>query len=104
MPWRESKTLAGEIGKYIVMARQAADGAWLVGAATNEDARKLDVSLGFLPEGRYEAMVVQDGPKSDYRTHAEDYQANTGNVTSANTLHLKLAPGGGACVLITQKR
>ncbi|TAL06854.1 MAG: glycoside hydrolase family 97 protein, partial [Verrucomicrobia bacterium] len=34
MPWRESKTLAGEIGEYIVLARQAADGNWLVGAAT----------------------------------------------------------------------
>ena len=36
MPWLESKTLSGEIGQYIVMARQANDGNWLVGAATNE--------------------------------------------------------------------
>jgi len=104
MPWRESKTLAGEIGEYIVMARQAADGAWLVGAATNESPRELDVPLSFLPAGKYEALVIQDGPKSDYRTHAEDYQAKTGEVSSATMLHLKLAPGGGACVLITGKR
>ena len=30
MPWKESITLSGEIGKYIVMARQAADGKWLI--------------------------------------------------------------------------
>lgn len=104
MPWGESQTLAGEIGEYIVMARQAADGAWLIAAATNESPRELDVPLSFLPPGRHEALVIQDGPKSDYRTHAEDYQAATREASSADTLRLKLAPGGGACVLITQKR
>jgi alpha-glucosidase len=103
MPWRESKTLAGEIGEYIVMARQAADGAVLIGAATNESPRELDVPLAFLPAGNYEALVIQDGSKSDYRTHAEDYKAETRAVTPATTLHLKLAPGGGACVLLTPK-
>jgi alpha-glucosidase len=100
MPWRESKTLAGEIGEYIVMARQAADGAWLVGAATNEASRELEVPLSFLPAGKCEALVIQDGPLSDYRTHAEDYRAETREVSKADTLQLKLAPGGGACVLL----
>jgi alpha-glucosidase len=100
MPWRESKTLAGEIGEYVVMARQAADGAWLVGAATNESPREVEVPLSFLPRGKHEALIIQDGPKSDYRTHAEDYQAVTREVSSSDTLRLKLAPGGGACVLV----
>ena len=52
MPWRESKTLSGAIGEHIVMARQAADGAWLVGAATNEEPRELDIPLAFLAAGR----------------------------------------------------
>ncbi|HEY0946513.1 MAG TPA: glycoside hydrolase family 97 catalytic domain-containing protein, partial [Opitutaceae bacterium] len=100
MPWRESKTLGGEIGEYIVMARQAADGAWLVGAATNESPRELEVPLSFLPAGKHEALIIQDGPKSDYRTHAEDYRAETRPVSRTDTLRLKLAPGGGACVLV----
>jgi alpha-glucosidase len=100
MPWRESKTLAGEIGDYIVVARQAADGAWLVGAATNESPRELAVPLSFLPAGKHEALIIQDGPKSDYRTHAEDYRAETRLVSSSDTLRLSLAPGGGACVLV----
>jgi len=82
------------------MARQAADGAWLIGAATNESARELDVPLSFLPAGKYEALIIQDGPKSDYRTYAEDYRAETREVSAADTLQLKLAPGGGACVLV----
>lgn len=100
MPWRESRTIAGEIGEYIVMARQAADGAWLVGAATNESSRELQVPLSFLPTGKHQALVIQDGPLSDFRTHAEDYRAETREVSAADTLRLKLAPGGGACVLI----
>ena len=104
MPWRESRTLSGEIGEYIVMARQAADGAWLVGAATNESPRELEVPLSFLPRGKHEALIIQDGPQSDYRTHAEDYQAETRVVTRADILRVKLAPGGGACVLVRPAR
>lgn len=104
MPWRESRTLSGEIGEHIVMARQAADGAWLVGAATNEAPRELEVPLSFLPRGKHEALIIQDGPRSDYRTHAEDYRVETRVVTRGDTLRVKLAPGGGACVLLRLKR
>jgi len=104
MPWRESKTLAGEIGEYIVTARQAADGAWLIGAATNESTRDVEVPLSFLPTGKHEALVIQDGPQSDFRTHTEDYEAEKREVSSTDTLRLHLAPGGGACVLIDPKR
>jgi len=103
MPWRESKTLSGEIGEYIVMARQAADGAWLIGAATNESPRELEVPLSFLPAGKHQALVIQDGPQSDYRTRGEDYLAETREIAKTDTLRLKLAPGGGACVLVKPK-
>ena len=99
-PWRESKTLSGVIGEHIVMARQTSDGVWLVGAATNEDPRELDIPLTFLGEGRYEALVMEDGDDSDYRTHKESYKAAKRSVTRADTLHVKLAPGGGAALLL----
>lgn len=102
-PWRESKTLGGAIGEHIVMARQNADGAWLVGAATNEDPRELDIRLDFLGDGAYTALVIQDGEDSDYRTHKESYRAETRAVTRRDTIRVKLAPGGGACVLLTEK-
>jgi alpha-glucosidase len=101
MPWRESRTLSGVIGEHIVMARQAADGRWLVGAATNEDPRGLDIPLTFLAAGRWQALVIEDGADSDYRTHRESYRAVERPVAPADTLHVRLAPGGGACVLLT---
>ncbi len=102
MPWRESKTLSGEIGEHIVMARQAADGTWLVAAATNESARELDIKLGFLPSGSWQATVVQDGPDADYLKNRESWKSEKRVVTAADTIHVKLAPGGGACMILRQ--
>jgi alpha-glucosidase len=99
MPWQESRTLSGEIGEYIVMARQAADGKWLIGAATNEKARELDIPLDFLDQSAYKAMVIQDGEDSDYRTHRESYQVSEQIVNRKKVLHVRLAPGGGCCVM-----
>lgn len=104
MPWRESRTLSGAIGEHIVMARQAADGAWLVGAATDENPRELDIPLSFLGDGRHEALILQDGPGADYRTSVESHVAETRPVSKADVLRVKLAPGGGACVLLTPAR
>jgi alpha-glucosidase len=100
MPWRESRTLSGVIGEHIVMARQAADGAWLVGAATNESPRDLEIPLTFLGAGRHGALIIMDGDDSDYRTHRESYRTVNRIVTAADTIKVKLAPGGGACVLL----
>ena len=101
-PWKESITLAGEIGEYIVMARQNADGDWLIGAATNEDARTLSIPLNFLPKrGKYTATVNTDADDTHYRTNRETFETESGlQVNSKSVLELKLAPGGGACVLI----
>ena len=99
-PWQESKTLSGVIGEHIVMARQAADGTWLVGAATDEAARELDIPLAFLDNGNYEATIVQDGDDAHYQTKRESLKTEKRQVKSTDTIHVKLAPGGGACVLL----
>jgi alpha-glucosidase len=100
MPWRESKTLSGVIGEHIVMARQSGKGVWLVGAATNEDARELDVKLDFLPPGAYQAIIVQDGEDGHYQKNRETLRVEKRKTGPADTLRLKLAPGGGACVIL----
>ena len=102
-PWQESITLAGEIGEYIVMARQNADGDWLIGAATNEEAREISVPLTFLGKGKFTATVNTDAEDTHYRTNRETFKTEAPQtVTKKSVLTLKLAPGGGACVLVTQ--
>lgn len=100
MPWKETKTLGGEIGEYIVMARQAADGNWLVAAANNEKARTIRIPLAWLQDGNYEAMIIEDGKDADFRTNKESYTTRTKKVTRKETLELHLAPGGGGCILL----
>jgi alpha-glucosidase len=100
MPWRESKTLSGEIGKHIVMARESAKGVWLVGAATNEDARSLDVKLDFLPPGNWQATIVQDGEDGHYQKNRETHRVEKRKVSPTDIIQLQLAPGGGACVML----
>ena len=100
MPWKESKTLDGEIGKYIVMMRQNQSDAFLVGAVTNEDARTLTIPLSFLPKGNYELTLVQDAKESHYLTNRELFSVDKRLVSKSETITVKLAPGGGACLLL----
>lgn len=102
MPWLESKTLAGEIGQYIVMARQANDGNWLIGAATNESPRELDIPLSFLEKGKYKVTIIQDGENAHYLTNREVLKAETKILKASDKVSVKLAAGGGACLLITK--
>lgn len=103
MPWQESKTLSGEIGEYIVVARQSQKGTWLVGAATNELARTIQVPLDFLKAGEYRVVITQDAPDSHYLHEREKCEAKEYTLTNKETVTLTLAPGGGACILIQKK-
>lgn len=102
MPWKESRTLAGEIGEYIVMMRQTEE-AYLVGAATNESGRTIDLPLGFLEEGTFDAEVMEDGDDAHYVTNRETLKVSKKQVTNKDTLRLKLAPGGGACLKFAKR-
>lgn len=100
MPWKESRTLAGKIGEYIVMMRQTED-AVLVAAAANESGRTIDLPLDFLDESGYDLLLVEDGDEAHYLTNRETLKVSRKKVTKSDTLTLKLAPGGGACLLFT---
>ena len=95
--WDETIVPAGEIGKYVVSVRRKGD-TWYVGAMTNEQGRKLQVPLGFLGAGRFEATVLEDGAAPDrLRTSAR-------RVARGDTLTLGLAPSGGAVAVIRALR
>ncbi len=102
-PWKESITLDGRIGEYIVMMRKNAYGDYLVAAATNEDARIVDIPLSFLPKGSWNAAVNTDAEDTDYRTNRETCASYDSVVTSSSVLTVRLAPGGGACILLRPK-
>jgi alpha-glucosidase len=98
--WEASKTLAGEIGDYVVVARRPRGGRdWFLGAVTDENARSLTQKLDFLARGtRYEAQIYRDAVGADYRTQPGAYEIVRQVVTSTDTLSLDLAPGGGTAI------
>ncbi|WP_404333588.1 glycoside hydrolase family 97 protein [Sphingomonas sp. MMS12-HWE2-04] len=98
--WETTRTLQSDIGNYVVVARQQRGrGDWYLGAITDEVARTLEQRLDFLAPGkRYEAQIYRDGEGADYRTNPTAYRIEKRTVTSADTLTLVFAPGGGTAV------
>ena len=97
-PWKESRTLAGEIGEYIVMMRET-DEAYLVGVATNESERIVEIPLDFLPNGDFQVDIVEDADDAHYLTNRECLKTSQKKVNNQSQLSVRLAPGGGACLI-----
>jgi alpha-glucosidase len=98
--WETSRTLQGQVGDYIIVARQPRGGKdWFLGALTDEQPRKLNQKLDFLAPGkRYEAQIYRDGPWADFRTNPGALAVEKKIVTAKDALDLDMAPGGGAAV------
>ncbi|MEO0367524.1 MAG: glycoside hydrolase family 97 protein, partial [Pseudomonadota bacterium] len=102
--WEQSIALAGELGKYLVIARQDRNSSdWYLGIHTNEEARQIEQSLSFLPAGEYEAQIYRDGEKADYDKDPYDLVIETKTVTNESTLSFDLGRSGGATVRIVPK-
>jgi len=60
---------------------------------SNWDSRDLTLNLSFLDDGRYEAVVFQDGINSD--REATDYKKEVIKIASGDRLKIHLSNGGG---------
>lgn len=58
--WDETRVIAGEVGRFIVIARRKGD-VWYLGAMTDGTARQLELPLSFLGKGRYTVETWTDG-------------------------------------------
>lgn len=99
--WDDTKVLGGMPAEYVAIARRGGD-AWYIGAMTNGDARDLELPLDFLGQGEFEATVFADG--ADAATVATSLGIMKRTVRAGDRLALKLAPGGGAAVILTLSR
>jgi alpha-glucosidase len=98
--WETSRTLQGEIGDYVVVARQQRGAAdWYLGATTDENGRTLNIPLDFLESGRrYEAQIYRDAPDANYMLNPTALIIEKRRVTSKDRIEAMLAPGGGLAV------
>ena len=93
-----SEAQQGEIGEYIAVARRSGD-KFFYGATTNEEGRTIEQSLSFLKRGvTYTATIYADAPDADWEFNPYAYTIETREVTTADTLTVILAPGGGQAI------
>ena len=98
--WAETRVLNGEIGDYVTMVRKDRNSEqWFLGSLTDEYGRVLSVPLSFLtPSKTYRAEIYRDGDDAHYLDNRFAFATESRDVTSADTLTIKLAPGGGQAI------
>lgn len=95
--WDETRFIAGEVGEWIVLARRKGD-QWYVGAMTDGAARTVTVPLAMLGKGRFAAAISEDGDQPATLRH------RAMQVTAADSIDLRLAPGGGGVIRLAPAR
>ena len=96
--WDETRVLAGEVGRTIVVARRSGK-RWFVGAITGSESRTLDIPLDFLGgDGLWRARVVADAPEA--WVSPERANEDTWTVRPIGKLTAHMAPGGGFAAIL----
>lgn len=90
--WDDTKVLNGAIGEYITMARRDGEN-WFVGAMTNSYTRELEITLDFLPEGKFEMTSYCDAEKTV--DDAEFSEKKKTRVKKGDVVKISMIPGGG---------
>ena len=103
--WEDTRVLNGEVGDFVtIVRRDRHSDNWYLGAITDEQGRELEVSLSFLDPGRtYTAQIYRDGDDAHWKTAPQDIVIEERQVTSTDTLPLRLAPGGGQAIRFIAK-
>ena len=98
--WETSEALQGEVGDYVVFARQERGASdWYLGAISGNDARDIEVPLSFLEQCvKYTAQIYRDGDEANWQDSPYDYVIEEKTVTAADVLSARLGAGGGLAV------
>ncbi len=100
--WDETLVLEASIGEYVVTARRKGSN-WFIGAINNETAKEIKISYSMLKTGKkYLAKSYTDSYGAHFETNPEVIDIKTTQVLNADTFLLKLAPGGGAAIRISE--
>lgn len=99
--WDQTLVLEARVGDYVVITRKNGL-TWYVGAMTDDQGREFTIPLTFLDKGKnYQAEIFQDGINAD--RFGNDYRYLKKVVTSTDSLHIKMATGGGWAAILELK-
>lgn len=98
--WEQTRVLDGEVGDYVVIARQAKGTEnWFVGGIGDEEARDYTLDFSFLPKGKtYTAVIYKDADDAHWETNPKAYTVDVNEVISASSIPVRMAAGGGFAV------
>ena len=96
--WGETLPLLGEIGQYYAVARKSRENDWYIGGVTNEDGRRMRITLDFLGDGEYLAEIYRDSDDAHYRDNQLGIVVETRVVSKNDYFDFWVAPGGGFAV------
>ncbi|MBE6425386.1 MAG: glycoside hydrolase family 97 protein [Planctomycetaceae bacterium] len=103
--WDETVAVDGEIGEFYLHYRRSGE-KFYAGAITNADARELALKLDFLKPGKtYTAKIFCDTQESGGPNvkDAEKIAVLEQEVTSADTLSIRMVRNGGWTAIFTEK-
>ncbi|HMJ70798.1 MAG TPA: glycoside hydrolase family 97 protein [Cyclobacteriaceae bacterium] len=95
--WDETRVLDAKVGEYVVIARRKGN-EWFVGGITNSQTRELNINLSMIGDGSHTATVYTDA--ADASTEPNHISREERQVTRLDPVKVKLAPGGGFCIVV----
>ena len=99
--WERTVVPHASMGEYVTYARQERGTRnWYIGSVTDAHERDLTLSLDFLGDGAYHAIIYEDGPDADYRDNPYAMTIRRLDVDKTSVIRLHLAPGGGCAIQI----
>jgi len=103
--WDRTIVPEAKIGEYVTIARKEKGGdRWFIGAITGCNAHEQRLRLDFLDDGvDYVAHVFADAGDADYRNNPMAMEISDIPVDNRTSLPLRLAPGGGAAIIIARR-
>lgn len=102
--FEESKVLVAEIGDVYAVARRKASN-WYIGAITDENAREIDLDLGFLDaDKKYDATIYSDTDNTRLSDNPTEIKIFTTEVDSKTILRVKMQNSGGQAIEIREAK
>lgn len=98
--WDETVVPGAQVHQFVTIARRkGAD--WFIGTINNTKAKSVQLSLSFLPPGKYSAEMYSDA--DDATENPDHVIINTQLVTNVDIITIKLAAGGGQAIRLVKQ-
>jgi hypothetical protein len=103
--WEQSLTLDGEVGDFVVIAREEKEtGFWFVGGISDENEREVILDFDFLDKNQtYLATFYKDTENSHYRENPLAIDILSMDITNGESNTLRMQEGGGFAISLVKK-